>query len=157
MAKAVLIRKPYDSHERVQKTTGSGSLVQGDAQDECDINKLMAKYERTGFMGHMSARPGRYEDLMGMPSYHEALNQVIEAREAFELLPAKWRARFNNDPAELLGALDDPERRPELERLGIVRPKEVQGAEPLPPGEGGGDGSSQGAAAGGPAEPAEGP
>jgi len=62
----------------------------------------------------------RYGDFTGIGDYHTALNRVIAAQDEFEALPAQIRARFNNDPAELIAFLDDDNNRPEAESLGLV-------------------------------------
>ena len=59
-------------------------------------------------------------DFSGIGDYHTALNRVIAAQDEFEALPAQIRARFNNDPAELIEFLEDDKNRPEAETLGLV-------------------------------------
>lgn len=44
----------------------------------------------------------KFGDFLGVSDYQTALNQVIEAEEAFDALPAKVRARFDNQPVDFL-------------------------------------------------------
>lgn len=96
---------------------------------ECDINNIMRKFEKTGLIEHQARFQGRYGDFTNLPqSYHEAVNQVLEAEEMFMTLPAKVRAHFDNDPGSFLAAVDDPARREELVELGLLRPNADNGA-----------------------------
>jgi len=67
-------------------------------------------------------RPPQYADFTGISDYHSAMNQVAQANEAFDAMPAKLRARFNNSPAELMAFLEDDSNRSEAEKLGLVVP-----------------------------------
>lgn len=40
-----VIRKQHDKHQRVQKTCGGGRTHQS-FKDDCDINKIIAKYKK---------------------------------------------------------------------------------------------------------------
>ena len=48
------------------------------------------------------------------------MNRVLAAKTEFESLPAQIRARFQNDPAQLIEFLQDENNRPEAEELGLV-------------------------------------
>ena len=131
------IRKGYEKSTRVSLETGPSSLVQQSAQQETDINHLMARYEKTGLVEHLNFRPRRYEDVSQAPAYDEAMRIVVEAQQAFEELPARLRKKFGNDPSTFLAAVHDEERYDELVAEGVLVSKEVQD-EPLPSGEDGG-------------------
>lgn len=117
----------YRPHARLQTPVGEHSLAKQSAKDECDINKILKTYERTGVITHGNAQEGRYEDLPSPVEYQEAMNQVIAAQEAFAALPAHIRARYGNDPATLLRAFEDPAEWPELQRLGLLTVSEGGG------------------------------
>lgn len=69
-------------------------------KDECDVNTIMSRFEKTALLEHVNRYEGRYGDFTGTPqSFHDALNQVVAAREMFMTLPAKVRREFDNDPA----------------------------------------------------------
>lgn len=63
----------------------------------------------------------------------------IAAEEAFSSLPAKLRARYQNDPGQFLAALNDPEEADFLRDMGVLAPKkaaeapEPSAATPPPP------------------------
>jgi len=105
---------------------------------ECDINHIMAKYKKTGFIEHVRSNPGQFVDLPDQVEYHEALNLVLEARSAFDTMPGTVRRRFNDDPREFLAFMEDPANEAEARELGILPPPQTVSEDPPEPGEGGG-------------------
>jgi len=86
---------------------------------ECDINTLMAKYMRTGQLPE-GIRVGTYGDFAQVTNYFDAQMLVQTAEAQFMALPAKVRARFQNDPAQLLAFVHDPANRAEAQDLGLL-------------------------------------
>jgi len=121
---SVFLRTPYN-YDKDAASNESGlaceepSLAQQHFKDECDINNILRQFNITGLLPESPLSP-RYGDFSGIGDYHTALNRVIAAQDEFEALPAQIRARFNNDPAELIEFLEDDKNRPEAETLGLV-------------------------------------
>lgn len=99
-------------------------LTRQEFKDDCDLNKIVARYEKTGMVDALE-RQGFYGDVSELLGYKDALNVVIQARELFNSLDASVRERFYNDPARLIDFLDDPKNRDEAVRLGLVNPPPV--------------------------------
>lgn len=97
--------------------------VQSEAES-CEINNIMAKYEKTGLIDHIK-EGGRYENLPDGMEYHDAYNLVLEANESFENLPASLRKEFGNDAAQFLSFVDNPENVEKLYEMGLARPPET--------------------------------
>lgn len=115
------IRTPYSGRRfRVTLACQTPSRTHQSFKDECDINRILAGYERTGVITHLNPNPPRFADVADATSYHDAMNTLRSAEEAFMSLPARVRKHFSNDPAELLAALEDPSRVEELQELGIL-------------------------------------
>jgi phage internal scaffolding protein len=95
------------------------TLAQQHYKDECDINTILEKFNVTGMLPQSPLSP-RYGDFTGISDYHTALNRVFAAQDEFDALPAQIRARFQNDPAQLIEFLQDEANRPEAESLGLV-------------------------------------
>ncbi len=96
-------RKLKRPHPRVRKSfRGEVSLAKQEFRDECDINNVMRKYEKTGLLDHVNKFQGQYGDFSEVVDYQSALNAVMSADAAFLTLPAGVRARFENDPAGFL-------------------------------------------------------
>jgi len=101
-----------------------------------DINNLAGRYLRKN-----QASPGRglpaYGDFTNVDDYMTARNKVIDAQHAFASLPSLTRNRFENDPAQLIAFLADPENLEEAQALGLAElPPEGDPVEPAAPPEG---------------------
>ena len=101
------------------------SLTQQHFKDETDINNILRQFNITGLLPESPLSP-RYGDFTGIVDYHSALNAVIAADSEFEALPAQSRARFNNNPEELINFLDKPENLDEAISLGLVDKKSLE-------------------------------
>lgn len=114
--------------------------------DECDINQIMARYEKTGVIDHVTTKVPQWGDVVSVPDFHEAMNIVVKSEELFAALDAHTRDRFGNDPAQMLAFLNDPANRDEAVKLGLVEapkpadpPLKVEVvSDPVPPKPGGG-------------------
>jgi len=130
MKKPPFFRTPYN-YDTDAASNESGlhcedaSLAQQHFKDECDINNILRQFNITGLLPEVPLSP-RYGDFTGIGDYHTALNQVIAAEDEFMSLPATLRARFENDPAQLIEFLDNPQNLKEAISLGLVNEKPVE-------------------------------
>jgi len=116
---------------RVQvRFKGNGRTKQA-MRDECDINKIMARYIKTGLIDHLGKHGEEY-GFASSVSFHEAMNVVTKAEQMFEDLPADTRKRFEGDPGKFLDFVQDPENQEEMIALGLAtrNPGSVRSAEP---------------------------
>lgn len=103
-------------------TTGYGKeRTQQQFKDECDVNMIIKKYKKTGIITHSNSKTGSYADMSIMPSYQEAMNVVTAAKSAFEELPAHIRAKFRNNPENMINYLKDDRNRTEAIKLGLIQ------------------------------------
>lgn len=86
---------------------------------ECDVNKIIRKYDRTGLISHVSKIEAQYGDMTGV-DYKEAMDTICDVQQKFEQLPSKIRKRFANDPAEYLKFFNDANNRDEAIKLGLI-------------------------------------
>lgn len=107
---------------RVSTVNMEKSLTQQQFKDATDINRIIAKYKKTGEFPLLTKKGGVYADLTNITDYHSMLNSIHNATSAFSTLPAALRLRFHNDPGELLAFLQDPNNREEGIKLGLVEP-----------------------------------
>jgi len=100
------------------------SLTRQEFAEECDINILMSRYEKTGQLPPMSGREPRYLDLAEVGKYDLAhVMQVLNDAEAsFMSLPALVRAEFENDPVKFVEYAEKPENIGRLRDLGLAKP-----------------------------------
>lgn len=100
-----------------------GSMTKQSFVDECDINKIIARFEKTGMIENVNRRKPFYGDVTSLRSYQESLNVVQEAEQLFRDMDAHVRARFENDPAQMIAFLADAKNRDEAVKLGMILPK----------------------------------
>lgn len=96
------------------------SMTQQQFLRECDINVIVEQNAKTGFISHVNPVPASWGDFGDSTDFHSAQNYLIEANQAFMSLDAHVRARFANDPAQLLDFLSRPENGDEAVKLGLA-------------------------------------
>jgi len=101
------------------------SRTQQQFRAECDINTILERFNVTGQLPIGSVQP-QYGDFSGIIDYQSALNAVMAAQDSFLALPAKIRARFDNDPALFVDFASDEANRDELKALGLLREETAQ-------------------------------
>lgn len=130
------------AHERVQVDPGGESLTKQSFQKESNINSIMKRYEKDGILDHVNQFEGNYGDFTSAPDYHRAMSEVTEAQQMFDTLPSKIRKKFDNNPAEFLEFVQNPENEAEMREMGLlptatqapVEPEaEPEGDTPSPP------------------------
>ncbi|MEO5368177.1 MAG: hypothetical protein H7831_17860 [Magnetococcus sp. WYHC-3] len=89
-------------------------------RDECDINRIMGKYHKTGVITNLNRTPAVYGDFSRVQSYQDAINIVFNAEHMFSQLPAKLRAQFDNDPAVFLAYAENPLNRAKMAEMGLL-------------------------------------
>lgn len=95
--------------------------TQQEFADECDINNIMARYQKTGLIDFVNQHQPQYGDVDGF-EYMEMQNKIVEAKNMFADLPANIRDRFSNDPAKFLDFFNDPNNREEATKMGLLAP-----------------------------------
>lgn len=108
-------------------------MTKQEFKDECDVNRIVARFEKTGLITHLAKGVPSYADVSQMGNYQEALNTVMAAEDWFMGLPASIRNEWNNDPAQLLDAMHDKDQHPRLIELGILEAAEGAVSPPVPP------------------------
>ncbi len=98
-----------------------GGRTRQSFKDECDINKLMAKYQKTGAISHFSRHAPRYDFCEGV-EFHDAMNIVTEGDRMFAALPSDLRQRFV-EPGAFLDFVQDEANAEEMIELGLRDPK----------------------------------
>lgn len=101
------------------------SLAQQQFAADADINVMLERFKVTGQMPQGFIAPS-YGDFTGISDYRSAVEAVKRASDSFMDLPAHVRARFENNPQNLMAFLEDPANRSQAIDLGLVpRPVEV--------------------------------
>lgn len=128
----ITYRNQYDfandrlTREETDLDTFEETLTIQDAPDS-DINDLMRRFGvqdgsvLPASMGVVD--PTHYGDFSDMPDLRTALDRTRSAEDAFAQLPAKLRARFNNDPYQLHTWVHRTENLEEAITLGLLARK----------------------------------
>lgn len=112
-------RTPYTTRYRVVTVNDEPSLTKQSFQDECDINRIMDKFTKTGVLNHVARHKERY-GYATATDLREALDIIQEGQDMFDALPARVRKRFNHDPAEFLAFVQDNANYAEMADLGLL-------------------------------------
>jgi len=101
--------------------TGQVSKTRQSEMDNCDINKIMERFNREGKLPVIQTVPPRYGDAR-TPDFQTAKAIIIEAEHAFQKLPSATRKHFNFDPGLYMEAIlnPSPEQAKKLLELGVI-------------------------------------
>lgn len=88
-------------------------------KEECNINNIMARYQRTGIVDHVAKHGGSYQDCSAI-TFTESMQTVARATSMFQELPSAARKRFHNSPLEFLEYLDGDPSHAEMHDLGLT-------------------------------------
>jgi len=121
------IEKRKDGTIRVHTSFPDKTRTQQQFADDVNINKIMAKYKKTRQINHLNTRTGVYADITNIGSYEEAMQTIINAESAFIDLPSQVRARFGNNPQQLINFLSDNSNDAEAIKLGLkIQPQQPE-------------------------------
>lgn len=118
----------YPDRIDVDQEPGGDSMTRQEFLEECDINAIMARYERTGTVPYHGQMP-QYLDLTMYPGdLMGAMNQMIVAEEAFMSLPALVRKEFDNDAMRFVEFASNGDNVDKLREWGLAPPAPVEEA-----------------------------
>lgn len=109
--------------QRPGKADKDGNIIYFTEQshkNQCDVNKIIRKYDRNGIINHVSKFEAQFGDVSGL-EFKSAQDKVIQAKAMFNELPSSIRKRFQNNPGSLLGFMENPDNRQEAIDLGLIR------------------------------------
>ena len=138
------IRSRYSKIDRVQLSfdpddpfnsrygVDCASLTQQQFKEECDIRHILKRFRDLGMP--LPEPPSAFEDVSSVADFQTHMNAVARTKEYFDSLPSKVRARFNNDPMQLVSFLNDSKNLQEAVSLGLVSADKLQPSksEPTP-------------------------
>jgi len=114
------IRAAYGPKERLGDIGDLGvSLTKQSFTKECDINNIMAKYQKTGAVDHVNKHQASY-GYATSDDFQSALETVAKGQTMFDQLPSSIRTKFENDPAKFLDFVQDNNNQAEMVELGLA-------------------------------------
>jgi len=119
MENKIIARSKYDSYEEPGiKCTLEEKMTKQSFTDECDINKIIDRFARTGILPEQKQK--QYGDFSNVADYQTSIMIVQQAHEQFMALDGKVRAKFNNDPSAFLAFAQDASNIDEMVKLGLA-------------------------------------
>ena len=122
-------RRPCDAVRQRVSFAGSETRTQQQFKDECDINRIMAQFIKTGLFTHVNNGQPQF-GYATSKSFHESLELVRQAQEDFDALPSIIRKRVGHSPQGLLEFLEDPSNEKEARELGLLPPAPAEELRP---------------------------
>lgn len=113
----------FRTHYHRVKTPGiecGGGRTKVNHANECDINQIMKKFQKTGVLPETIKKNPQYGNFAEAHTYQEAQNIVILAQEQFQGLPSAVRERFGNDPQNFLAYASNPQNAQGMVDLGLA-------------------------------------
>ncbi len=111
--------KPDTEYTREQLLALRAPIVFNDGRtkqchaDECNINKIMARFDKTGTISHLAKYQPVYADYSDF-DFHEQTTKLTKGREIFDDLPAEVRREFGQSPAAFFKFVNSAENIEEL-------------------------------------------
>lgn len=107
------------------------SLTKPQFAKECDLHTIIDRFMRTGQLPASSPRP-TIDDATGSPgSFDELMQNAVAVQQSFDALPADERAKFDNDPAVWLQALQESEKQENKDEQDKIKPPPAPAADDL--------------------------
>lgn len=118
------VRGRFDKVEAKGLDTGTESKVQQHLQANTDINSVVGRYKATGLLRSTQASltAKSTQPVFGVYPYddfQDAYNHIQRVKEDFMRLPARVRARFDNNPANVVRFVDNPGNAVEAIKMGL--------------------------------------
>lgn len=120
---ARIFRNAYSGQRRSQITFPENGRTKQSFKAECDINTIMARYQKTGLLDHVRQVQGQYLDVTGA-DFAEAQNLVAGAKSMFHALPSHIRTKFENSPEVFFKFMENPANAQEAIELGLQTAQE---------------------------------
>lgn len=90
------------------------------AKDECDVNKIVERFTKTGLLTHVNVSEPRYGDFSEVADYQTALMEIMKAEDSFSRLPSSVRKMFDNDPQKVIDFVQDDKNYEKAIKLGLI-------------------------------------
>ena len=116
-----LVRNAYSDRYRSHPTVTPDlpSMTKQSFTNETDINKIMARFFKTGNITHLNSNEPNYGFASAL-DFRESLEIIQTAQEGFQALPSDIRRQFDNDPQGFLDFVHDDENTDALAEMGLL-------------------------------------
>jgi len=111
-------RKTEGSHregELIQIQKYTDGRTKQSFKDSTDIQKIIARFDKTGTISHLAKFEGVYADFSDF-DFHLQNNMLARGNEIFAELPAEIRREFGQSPAKFFEYVNDPANAADLRK-----------------------------------------
>ncbi len=122
----------YDQQPRKPLIIKGESRTKQEFKDECDINNIIKRFDKTGVLEHVQENEGYYTET-GELDFQAAQDIIATGNSMFEGLPSIIRKRFDNKPEKFLGFMENEENMAEAVKLGLIKAPTSNEASPKAP------------------------
>lgn len=95
------------------------SVTRAEFADDCDINSILKKYQRTGAINHFSKYSPHYGDFTSL-DLQQAHNLLIQSQQMFAELPSTVRD-YVKTPEGFLDFVQNPANKAKMAELGLIQ------------------------------------
>lgn len=92
----------------------------------------MKGYEKNGLLEHLNTHQGDYGSFINYEDYHNSMNKILAAKDAFYTIPSAIRAKFQNDPSLFMSFAQDEKNIDLMVEMGLARAKPAPADVPDP-------------------------
>lgn len=108
--------------ERLRSTISfkdAPSRTKSEFAEECNINNIVGRAMKTGVLPSGERKP-LFDDFSEVKDYTETQRIIASAEQNFMMLDAETRNKFNNNVADLLDFIDNPDNAEEAANMGLI-------------------------------------
>lgn len=123
MAQQVIpFRTAYDNKRtRVSVDfTDTETMTEQCHKQDCDINTIIKRYDKTGLITHVNKATAEYGDYTTVNEYQQSMQLVIDAENAFSEIPSNIRKKFGNDAGAFFEFATDPNNHDKMVEMGLA-------------------------------------
>jgi len=114
----------FTHHNELRRRTiidcSEPKLTDQSHKNMCDINLIIAQYQKTGLFQHISKIQPQYKDNTTNPTLEASFNFVNQALNLFNQLPPTIRKLMDNNPANMDSFISNPENADILKKHGLL-------------------------------------
>ncbi len=99
---------------------GDGPGAKQSMREECDVNKIVERYVKTGLIDHLADGIPQFVDVAELGDYRSVIEQVRAVELYFAGLPALVRRSFEDDARLFMDYLETNPSEEDLELLGLA-------------------------------------
>lgn len=107
---------------RIKHTNVTASVTNQDCVQDTDINEIIAHFKLTGEFPDVSSAVDVFNCFGSPIQFNEAYEMIEAAGQAFAHIPAEVRHACDNDPAQFIDMLKNPDYSDFLVKYGVLKP-----------------------------------